>query len=146
MTSLNECWDPLLPTPLLCMSSNFTHAANRFAKDYSWIQNQRQWNVQPRNEAYPTVCLCMLSIQLHKSTIIYAKFSINLYIGDYENVCLKTGNQLALPTSLLPNVGIALEFGWELVSVMSVELCTEKPNHGKYPCAAETLNILKLPL
>ena len=70
-------------------------------------------------------------------------FSINLYIGDYETIVLKTGQLFALPNQCVtqrPNVGIASEIGRALVSVMAAGLCTEKPSHGKYPCAAGTLH------
>ena len=72
-----------------------------------------------------------------------------MYVGDYVSIVLKTGQQLALPNQCVPqrpNLGIATEFGRELMSVLAEELCTEKPNHGKNPCAAGTRDILKVPL
>ena len=90
-------------------------------------------------QLYVCACFQFSSIKL---TIIYAKFGINLYVGDYENIFVKTGQQVALSNQCAtprPNVGLASEFGRELVYVMAAELCTEKPRHGQYPCVAGTL-------
>ena len=72
-----------------------------------------------------------------------------MYVGDYVNIVLKTDQKLALPNQCVPqrrNLGIASKFCRELMSVMVEELCTEKPSHGKYPCAAGNLDTLKVPL
>ena len=90
---------------------------------------------------------------------LYVCFRINLYVGDYGNIFVKTGQQVALSNQCAtprPNVCLASEFGRELVYVMEQNcaqrnlvlesshvqqgLCTEKPRHGQYPCAAGTLH------